>query len=99
MKLNHKMRWKKRGLSEIIATIAIVLLTVGAITLVVAFVVPFVRDNLNSSTECLDYKEYYEAGRCLDERPIKIRNVFTKMSKDSPLRKTAESQRFQGKHL
>lgn len=53
------MAWRKKALSEVVVTIAIALLTVGAVTVIAAFVVPFVRDNLNTSTECVAYKDYF----------------------------------------
>jgi len=50
---------KKRGISNIIATVSLILLTIVAITILMTFVVPFVRDNLNKSTECIDYSDYF----------------------------------------
>lgn len=48
-----------RGMSAIVATILIVLLTVVAVAFIAAFVVPFARDKLYESTECLDYEKYF----------------------------------------
>jgi len=50
----------KRGLSPIIATVLIVLLTVAGVAVLVGIVVPFVRDNLNKSTECSNFQGYFE---------------------------------------
>jgi len=50
---------EKRGLSPVIATIAIILLTLAAAGFIAGFVVPFVKDNLYGSTECVEYKEHF----------------------------------------
>lgn len=49
-----------------IATIAIVLLTITAVGILAGFVVPFVKESLYGSTECLDYKEYFTFYRDFD---------------------------------
>ena len=49
-----KKRLKKRGLSPVIAVVLLLLITVIAAGIIVAFVVPFVNDNLRSSGECFD---------------------------------------------
>lgn len=52
--------YNKRGISPVIATVLLLLLTVGAVALIATFLVPFVRDNLQSSTECVSYREYLQ---------------------------------------
>lgn len=59
------MTLEKKGLSPVIATIAIILLTVGAVGFIAGYVIPFVRDNLYGSTECLDYQDYFTADESL----------------------------------
>lgn len=49
----------KKGLSEVIATVMIIMLTVVAIAAIAAFVVPFVRNSLDKGTECLNYANYF----------------------------------------
>ncbi len=49
----------KRGLSPVIAVLLLILITVAAVTLVATFLIPFVKDTLNDSTECVDYKSYF----------------------------------------
>ena len=49
-------KMKKRGVSPVIATVLIVMLTIAAIAIISAVVVPFVRDSLYKSSECLAYK-------------------------------------------
>lgn len=48
----------RKGLSDVISTVLTITLTVIAIAIVAGMVIPFVRDSLNSSTECIGYKEY-----------------------------------------
>src|SRR3989344_4873581 len=50
---------KKKGLSAVIATVGLLLMTIVAVTILIAFIVPFVRNNLDESTACLDYGEYF----------------------------------------
>ncbi|MEK6933488.1 MAG: archaellin/type IV pilin N-terminal domain-containing protein [Nanoarchaeota archaeon] len=54
------MKWKKRGVSTIIATVLIILLTIAAAALLAQFIVPYVKDNLSGSTECLNYRDYFQ---------------------------------------
>jgi flagellin-like protein len=54
-----KMNKNKRGLSPVIATVLTIMLTVAAVAALSAFVVPFVRNSLQKSSECMDYGSYY----------------------------------------
>lgn len=49
----------KSGLSIVIATVLMILVTIVAAGIIAGFVVPFVRDNLEGSTACLDYIDYF----------------------------------------
>lgn len=49
----------KRGMSTIVATIALIMITIAAAAFLAGFVVPFVKDNLNEGTECIGYEEYF----------------------------------------
>jgi len=49
----------KKGISPIIATVVIVMLTLTAVAIIAGIVVPFVRDSLEESTECTDYQGFY----------------------------------------
>lgn len=49
----------KKGMSEIISTVLIILMTLAAAVLIYSFVVPLVRDNLQRGSECLDYQDYF----------------------------------------
>src|SRR3989344_4105789 len=49
----------KRGLSPVIATMLLVVLTVGAIVLVSSYLVPFVKNSLGS-TSCVKYLDHFQ---------------------------------------
>jgi hypothetical protein len=51
---------QRRGLSTIVATVLIILITIAVAGMIGAFVVPYVRDNLQKSTECVPYQEYFQ---------------------------------------
>lgn len=53
------MKIKKKGVAPVIATIAIILLTVAAAGFIAGFIVPFVKNQLHESTECVDYNDYF----------------------------------------
>jgi flagellin-like protein len=48
------MRKNKKGISAIVATVLIILITVAAVTIVWAAVIPMIRDNVEGSTLCLE---------------------------------------------
>lgn len=50
----------KRGLSEVVATMLTVLITIAAISFIASLVIPFVRNGLSSSTECFPAKDYFK---------------------------------------
>ncbi|MFH1802625.1 MAG: archaellin/type IV pilin N-terminal domain-containing protein [archaeon] len=54
LKLNNK-----KGLSPVVATIAILMITVVAAGIIAGIVVPLVRDRLSDSTECIGYEDYF----------------------------------------
>jgi len=49
----------KRGLSAVVATVLILLITIVLVTILAQVVIPFARDNLQHSTECIPYENYY----------------------------------------
>ncbi len=61
----------KRGLSPVIATVLVIMLTVIAAGIIASFVIPFVRDNLEESGSCfevLQAVEFAETGfNCYNE--------------------------------
>jgi len=50
----------KRGLSEIISSVLLILVVIVAIGLISYFVVPMIKDNLYSSKGCFDLNEYFK---------------------------------------
>lgn len=54
------MKNNKRGLSTVVATLLIVLITISVGTLVAQFIIPYVQDNLREGGECIDYGDYYQ---------------------------------------
>lgn len=49
----------KKGVSAIIATVGIILLTFAAAALLIGFVVPWVQKSLNGASECVGYEDYF----------------------------------------
>ena len=49
----------KRGLSSVVVTVLLILFSVLAIVIISSFIIPFIRDNLKESAECLNYGEYF----------------------------------------
>lgn len=49
----------KKGLSAVVATVSLVLLTFAAVVVISSFIIPLVRDNLNEGTECSAYRDYF----------------------------------------
>jgi len=44
--------FRKRGLSEVVSVVLIVVLTIGAVALIANFLIPFIRDQLDYSKDC-----------------------------------------------
>lgn len=49
----------KKALSNIVATVLLILLTIAAVVIIAGFVIPMVRDGLTGGTECFDYRDYF----------------------------------------
>jgi flagellin-like protein len=74
---------EKRGLSAVVATVMVILITVVAVFIVAGFVVPFVRDQLEDSTECISYNDYFTFEKSLEFNCYEIdssNNVLYAMS-------------------
>lgn len=76
----------KRGISDVVATVLIMMITIAAVAVIAGFVVPFVRNSLQKSTECAAYKSYYTFDEsfgynCYDENiySISIKASFDKL--------------------
>lgn len=50
----------RKGISPIVATIAMVLLTIAAAGFIAGFVVPLVKERLNHGTECVGVEDYFK---------------------------------------
>ena len=53
------MEMNKCGVSPVVAIVLILMLTVAAIAIVAGFVIPFIRNQLQKGTECIDYMDYF----------------------------------------
>lgn len=49
----------KKGVSTIVATILVLMLTILAVAILAGFVIPFVKNQLERSTECFDFQNRY----------------------------------------
>jgi flagellin-like protein len=52
-----KIRENKRGISPVIATILLILITVAAVSILWAFVIPMIRENTETATVCFDAQQ------------------------------------------
>lgn len=48
---------KKRGMSAIVSTVLLVFVTIVAVVVIAGFIVPFVKNSLESGSECLDFSD------------------------------------------
>ncbi len=53
------MEYKKRGLSPIIATVLLIVLTIAAVAIISGVLIPFTKKSLAESTQCTDYQSYF----------------------------------------
>ena len=49
----------KKGLSTIVATSMVILITVVLVGMLILYLIPFVKNNLSKGSECLDYDDYF----------------------------------------
>lgn len=57
--MKNLFKKNRRGISNVVATVLLILLTVAAVAALISFLRPFVHDNLQKSTECIPYQGYY----------------------------------------
>lgn len=72
----------KKGLSTIVASVIIIFLTILAIMVIAQFAIPFVKNNLTKSTECLNYREYFEfdeslSYNCMNGTGVNAEYIFS----------------------
>ena len=53
------MRKNNKGMSGIVATVLLIMLTIVLGAFLAKFVIPFVKNNLSKSSECLDYRDHF----------------------------------------
>ena len=54
MKLNNK-----RGVSPVVATVLLILITIAGISIIAGVLIPFISNSLETSTACIEYRNYY----------------------------------------
>ena len=54
-----KMMREKRGLSAVVATVLLILLSVSAVVVIARFIIPFVNRGLEG-TSCFEYRDYFK---------------------------------------
>ena len=50
---------RKKGLSSVVATVSLILLTFAAVGIIAEYIIPLVKDNLSDGGECLNYRDYF----------------------------------------
>ncbi len=63
----------KRGLSPVIATVLLLLLTISAAAIIAGIVIPFTKTNLSKSTQCSSYQNYLSFEEVFELGGIKYR--------------------------
>jgi len=58
-RLSLVRKFNKKGVSSVVATVSLVLITFAAVAAIAGFVIPFVSDNLSSSSECFPYRNHF----------------------------------------
>lgn len=74
----------KRGISDVITTVLIILITITAIGILGGFVISFTRTSLNEATRCVDIKNeitIIREGSCYQTLPEKITDVRIRFGK------------------
>lgn len=56
----------KKGVSTVVASVVIVMLTIIALIFISQFIIPYVKSNLQKSGECLDYQKYFSFDNSLE---------------------------------
>jgi len=70
---------QKQGVSIVVASVLLIMITVIAGVLIASFIVPFVKNNLYKSTECLPYRGYFSFQQTYEYRGSQIHyNCYSK---------------------
>jgi len=79
----------KKGVSPIIATVLIILLTISAGVMISKILVPFVKNNLYESTECLGFEDYFQFEEIQGSNCISNENILVSIRSKSVEREVA----------
>lgn len=74
------MRINSRAVSPIIATVLIILVTISAGAILTKIVVPFVKNNLQDSTECYPYQDYFKFEDLQESNCISGNNAYVSIN-------------------
>ena len=89
------MKFKKKGVSSVVATMLLIMLTIVSISILYSFVVPFVKKSLKS-TDCFEFRSYYKFDdsfgyNCYTENGIEKSYLITLKADSSNTDKQPES--------
>ena len=56
----------KKGLSQIIATVLLLLMTIAAAAIIAGVVIPFTRERLDKGTECVTFQNHFKFQEVLE---------------------------------
>ena len=49
----------KRGVSAVVATVLLLIITIASIAIIAGVIIPFVRNSLDKGTECVGFEDYF----------------------------------------
>ena len=80
---------EKRGISPIIATVLILLLTITAVAITARFLIPYIESTLQKGTECIEYRDYFKFEEssqfnCYERSGMRLHGVSVRASPSSP---------------
>jgi len=77
---------KKRGISTVVATVLIILITVAAVTIIWTAVIPLIRKSIDSGIACLSADVYIDSkGTCFDEENSVLKVAVKKGAGESDI--------------
>lgn len=88
---SSRLKKSKKGLSQVIATILLILLSVAAVAILAAAIIPFVRESLSGGKECFEAVGLLEIDTekgytCYDSGEKEVKVMIKKAAKDVELR-------------
>ena len=82
------MMKSKKAISAVVATVLIILITVAAVTIIWAAVIPMIQENIQGSTECFEADASFSIGSdysCVDSDDEEVRIQVERKSGDYEL--------------